>query len=378
MTGDNDKVLSLKDFRHALHRHPEIAGREVETQRLIRTQLAALPLEVLPPLIGTDTVAVLRGKRPGGTVALRADIDALPVEEKNCIDWKSEVSGMMHACGHDVHTAILLGAARLLCREEFDGNIRFIWQPGEEKKAMAKKMVGAGVLEPMPDWIFALHVAPRLPFGQIACRAGTAAASSLHFVIEVKGQGGHGSMPHRARTPIVPAAEIILELEKLRQKENGVTFSIGVLQSGSVDNVIPDTARFGGTLRTFLQADCERMKETFVAICAAVAEKYQTKVNFLPSPDFYPPAVNDAEAVGIVRQVAGKDYLAAPKPSMSSEDFAYYLQKCRGAIFALGIGRHLPPLHNAGLLVPDEIIDKGSDLLRRLALTALRRRVSAR
>ncbi len=378
MTADKGKTLSLKDFRHALHRHPEIAGCEVETMRLLRAQLADLPLEVLPPFVGTDTVAILRGKRPGPTVALRADIDALPVEEKTSAAWRSEVPGMMHACGHDVHTAILLGAARLLCQEDFAGNIRFIWQPGEEKKALAKKLVAAGVLDPMPDWIFALHVAPRLPFGQIACRAGTIAASSLHFLIEVKGQGGHGSMPHRSRTPIVPAAEIILELENLRQKETGVTFSIGVLQSGAVDNVIPDTAQLGGTLRTFSQQDCERMQKAFASICAAAAKKYQVDVKFLPSPDFYPPAVNDAEAVGIVREVAGGDYLAAPKPSMSSEDFAYYLQKCRGAIFALGIGRHLPPLHNAELLVPDEIIDRGSDLFRRLVLATLRRRASAR
>ncbi len=375
---ESEKILSLVDFRHRLHRRPEIAGKEVETQALIRSQLAHLPVEVLPPYIGTDTVAVLRGKHAGPAVALRADIDALPVEEETSVAWKSEIPGMMHACGHDVHTAILLGAARLLAREDFAGSIRFIWQPGEEKKAMAKALVSAGVLAPAPDWIFALHVAPRLPFGQIACRPGAAAASSLHFAIEIKGQGGHGSMPDRARSPILPGAEIAQKLEILRQQEPEAMFSLGVFQSGNLDNVIPETAHLGGTLRTFTTHDCERIQKKIIAICTTVGAKYQVNVQFTPSADFYPPVINDRQAVELLRSIAGNDYLDAPIPSMSSEDFAYYLQHCRGAIFALGIGRHLPPLHNGTLLVPDEIIDRGSNLLRRLALTALRHHASAR
>ena len=204
----DDVWAKMAEFRHELHRTPEIAGREFKTMRMIRDRLSELELEVLPPFLETDTVAILHGVRPGKNLTLRADIDALKLEEKTGCPYASEIPGMMHACGHDAHTSMLMGAAEILCsmKDELKGTIRFVWQPGEENAAMAKDLIAAGALDsPAPDMVAAIHMAPGIPLGMMKVCRGASEAACSHFKITFRGKGGHGSLPHASRSALTMA-----------------------------------------------------------------------------------------------------------------------------------------------------------------------------
>ena len=374
-----DGVTAL---RHKLHTIPEIAGKEFQTQKAIRAYIGDLPLEVLPPFLETDTVAFLRGGRgEGPNVTLRADIDALPVTEQTGAAFASQTCGMMHACGHDVHTSMLAGAARILasCREELCGSVRFVWQPGEECVAMGKQLVEAGAIDdPLPDRMTAIHVAPGIPLGTLAVKYGPIMASSTHFKVIVTGRSGHGSTPFKAASPILAAAAMITDLQQIIPNridpQNTAVLSFGVFKAGEIENVIPDQAVFAGTIRALDMETARTVMESVQSICRSMAEAYQVKVDF-DIHYAYRVTSNDKAQSDMAAQAAreaGVPVQWLEKASMGAEDFSYFLDRAPGVYVRLGVG-DAPPLHNSRLLPPDEVMKNGIRYLVAFALGALRK-----
>ena len=381
------------EFRHQLHRIPEIAGTEFETMKLIRERLAALDLEVHAPFLETDTVALLHGKRsgtsgaPGGAVAernvtLRADIDALRIPEESGVPYASLHSGMMHACGHDAHSAMLMGAAEVLgsMREEFSGSVRFVWQPGEENQALGRDLVNAGALEnPKADLVTALHGMPGLPLGVLGVRTGAIMASCAHFKVTIRGCSGHSSRPHLARDPVVAAAAVITELQSVVSRRinplQPAVLSVCRIAGGELANVIPDEVEFEGTARALdmeVAAQLERgLRETVENVCRV--HHVECAIDYRLS---YPVTVNEPEATELARRAMREAVGAAmcvelPESSMGAEDFAYYLQRYRGVYVKLGTGEHSPALHNSKFDFPDAALSGGIAYLVHFALAAL-------
>ena len=374
-----DGVTAL---RHKLHTIPEIAGREFQTQKAIRDYIGDLPLEVLPPFLETDTVAFLRGgKGEGPNVTLRADIDALPVDEQTEAPFASKNCGMMHACGHDVHSSMLAGAARILasCRDELCGSVRFVWQPGEECVAMAKQLVEAGAIDdPPPDRMTAIHMAPGVPQGTLALKYGPIMASSTHFKVIVTGRGGHGSTPFKAASPILAAAAMVTDLQQIIPNridpQNSAVLSFGVFKAGEIENVIPDQALFAGTIRA-LDTDTGRIvTESVRSVCRGIADAYQVKVDF-DIHDSYRVTINDRAQTDMAVRAAGEAGIPVQwmeKASMGAEDFSYFLDRAPGVYVRLGVG-DAPPLHNSRFLPPDEVMKSGIGYLVAFTLDALKK-----
>lgn len=369
-------------LREELHRIPETSGQEFKTCEIIRRELAKIPgVRVLPPFLETDTVAFIDGAAPGKNVTLRADIDALAVAEETGAAFASEIPGRMHACGHDVHTAVLLSAAKILAakRHEFTGSVRLVFQPGEEGTAMAGDLIAAGaLLDPVPDFSAALHVEPGLPVGMIALREGCMASSCRHYMVEFFGHGGHGSLPHLARNPILAAAAAIGELQYVVTNridvQKPVVLSICNITGGATDNVIPEKCEFGGTLRSL---DNESGAELYAAVeevCQAVASAHRTtcKVSVCGN---YPAVINPANGVKVACEAAEKAGLKVKMldaSAMSSEDFSYFLLNSKDGVFIrLGVGMDQPALHDVKFLPPSEALKTGIDYMVAVALTAL-------
>jgi len=374
-----DGVTAL---RHKLHTIPEIAGREFETQKTIRGFLADLPLEVLPPFLETDTVAFLRGgKGEGPNVTLRADIDALPIEEQTGAPFASKNCGMMHACGHDMHISMLAGAAQILasCKDELCGSVRFVWQPGEECVAMGKQLVEAGAIDdPRPDRMTSIHMAPGVPLGTLALKYGPIMASSTHFKITVTGRSGHGSAPFKTSSPILAAAAMITDLQQIIPNridpQNSAVLSFGIFKAGEIENVIPDQAVFAGTIRA-LDTDTGRtVMEAVESICRAMAEAYRVKVDFDIHYAYRVTSNDKAQTDMAVRaaEEAGIPVQWMEKASMAAEDFSYFLDRAPGVYVRLGVG-DLPPLHNSRFLPPDEVMKCGIRYLVAFTLDALKK-----
>ena len=378
----DDVYASVVALRHKLHENPEIAGKEFKTQTAIKEYISDLPLEVLPPYLETDVVAFLHGgKGSGPNVTLRADIDALPLPELTGAEFSSKTPGMMHACGHDIHTAMLAGAARVLAsmKDELSGSVRFVFQPGEECVALGKKMVEAGVIaDPVPDRMTAIHVAPGLPMGTLALRYGAIMAASIHFKVTVKGRSGHGSAPFKSVSPILAAAAMVTDLQQIIPNrvdpQNAAVLSFGVFQSGGSDNVIPDEAMFGGTIRALDMETAHLVVDSLKDVCRGIASAYQTEVGF----DIhygYNVTHNDTAQTDLAKAAAdraGIPVVWLEKASMGAEDFCYFLEKAPGAYVRLGAGEGLPQLHNSKFLPPDEMMKAGIKYLVEFALDALK------
>ena len=381
----NEKIVnSAVALRKCLHRIPELAGEEVKTCAVIREMLAQIPgVEVLPPFLKTDTVAFIHGTASGKNVTLRADIDALAVPEETGVDFASEHPGKMHACGHDVHTAILYGAAQVLAarRHEFAGSIRLVFQPGEEGKAMAKDLIAAGALTaPQPDFVAALHCEPGLPVGTVGVRAGAMASSNLHFKVVFHGQGGHGSLPHLSRNPISAAVAAYTELQYVLNTRidamRPAVVSICTFNGGKNDNVIPDSCEFSGTMRSQDNDTAAKLKAALPEICQPVAQLHRMECEIINGSE-YPATVNPASGAETAKnaaKIAGLPVVELARGAMSSEDFAYFLLNSPdGAFVRLGAGEDLPPLHNSKFLPPDEIIPAGIKYMTAVALEALKK-----
>lgn len=368
MTRLDEVWTKMVEFRHELHRMPEIAGQEFKTMRMIRDRLSKLDLEVLPPFLETDTVAILRGAEPGKNLTLRADIDALQIEEKTGCPYTSTVPGMMHACGHDAHTAMLMGAAEILCsmKDELKGTIRFVWQPGEENVAMAKDLIAAGALDsPAPEMVAAIHMAPGIPVGEMKICRGPSEAACTHFKITFRGKGGHGSLPHASRSPLTAAAFAVVEAQsivpnRLNPHHAGV-ISICCFNSGTLHNIIPDEAVLRGTIRSFDADDAEMLANALLDVCEGAATIHRVEC-IADIVQGYLPVINTPEETEMAIRAAkraGLEVGIPQYPSMGSEDFSYFLTKAPGAMIKLGNGEDSPALHNSSFNASDEAMRYG-------------------
>lgn len=376
-------VPEMGVFRRELHAHPELSFQEQETARKVRAFLERLPnVRVLPPLIGTDVVAVLNPDREGPCLALRADMDALPITEETDVAHRSTLPGVMHACGHDGHTAILAGTAAVLsaCAGELSGRVKFIFQPAEEEGAGAGKLVERGVLEaPKVDAAIALHAWPNQPVGTIAVRTGPACAATNEVRITVRGKGGHGAYPHRCIDPILIAAHIVTGLQTLVARnvspfESGVV-TIGQIAGGTTNNVIPPECALRGTIRHYAPEVGELLRTGVrrIAEQTALAQGGQAEVQIL---DGYPALNNDARVAALV-EATGREVLGAKQvvtdepPSMGAEDFAYYARCVPGAMFRLGVRppgvETYPGLHHPQFEFRDEALPVGLRMFCELA-----------
>ena len=370
-------------WRREIHAHPEIAFEEHRTADLVARTLAGLGLAVERGLAGTGVVGTLEGRGPGDAIALRADMDALPIEEKTDAPHRSTVPGRMHACGHDGHVAMLLGAARHLAASRgFAGKVHFVFQPAEENEGGGRVMVTEGLFDRFPvKAVFGLHNWPGLPAGTFAVHDGPVMAAFDVFELIVRGRGGHGAMPHLAVDPVVAAAQMILAFQTVVSRNvspvESAVVSVTEVKGGHTWNVIPDEVRLRGTTRSFrpevrdlVQAALRRVAEGIAAATGVTVElhhdrRYPATVNTKAEADLAAGAAADvAGAAGVRRDLP---------PSMASEDFAYMLERRPGCYAWIGNG---PAAAEAGLHGPrydfnDEILSRGAAFWVQLALRAL-------
>ncbi len=354
-------------IRRRIHAHPELSGHEQQTARLVFHTLQHFGLK--PRYFVDKTgVAATVSNAGGPTVVLRADIDALPVQERNELSYRSTVPGVMHACGHDMHTAALLGAAAVIhsLRRKLKGSVVFLFQPSEEvEPGGAVKMIAEGAFPRDADAVYGLHVSTDHRTGQVGIRAGEDCSGVLTFDVTVKGKGGHGAMPEKTVDPIVCASSMVMELQRLISREcppfEPAVLTVGTFHSGTKRNIIPDEATFQGTIRTFSNDIQAMIRRRVREVCRALATSFRARVE-LSFQESYPPGYNDPGAADrakerLVRYLGPRRVVDRAQPSMFAEDFAYYLKKCPGSYLHLGVrkGRNanVPGIHSAGF-VPDE------------------------
>jgi hippurate hydrolase len=383
-------------LRRDLHRRPELGLDLPATQARVLDALAGLPLTVATGTGLSSIVADLDGDRPGPTVLLRADMDALPMPDDTGLDYASEVDGVMHSCGHDAHTAMLVGAARLLSERRGDlaGRVRFFFQPGEEGDGGAALALDEGLLDPGATgagggepvaWAFAIHQSPSIPSGLVGTRPGPLLASADVVYITVEGKGGHASMPHDANDPVPVACAIVGALQTWVTRRVDVftpaVITIGRIRAGTVGNVIPERAEMEGTLRTVAPRVHEAAKAAIhrIAEHTAAAHEMAATVRIV---DGYPVTVNDAGAAGEVldaaRWLLGADRaVALPSPVMGAEDFSYILQRVPGAMAFLGTRppgvppAEVAPNHSNRMVLDEGALPTGVALYATAALRGL-------
>ena len=381
----------LAQLRHEIHREPEIGLDLPRTQQKVLAALDGLPLELTVGRALSSVTAVLRGARPGRTVLLRGDMDALPVSERTGLAYSSQIDGAMHACGHDLHTAMLTGAARLLSARQpgLAGNVIFMFQPGEEGFAGARLMIDEGVLDAAgerPAAAYALHVASaQLPAGIWATRPGQVMAAADVLDVTVRGRGGHGSQPHRANDPIPAACAMVTALQTLVTRHfdvfDPIIITVGSFHAGSTDNVIPDEARFLATVRSFSAAARDQVKDASVRLVADIATAHGVRAEATYA-DGYPMTVNDAGQVAFAEQTVTEvfgdgRFIRMPNPLPGSEDFSFVLDQVPGAFIMMGacpVGTDpagAPFNHAADAVFDDSVLADGATLLAELALRSL-------
>ncbi|AMA74760.1 hypothetical protein ACH33_13665 [Aneurinibacillus sp. XH2] len=369
------------EVRRYLHQYPELSHQESKTARYIREQLESMGLAVRS-YTGKDVVTYIEGTAPGKTVALRADIDALPIQEETGLPYASKNPGIMHACGHDGHTAILLGAARALTEAKllFAGRIKLIFQHAEEVvPGGASELVEAGVLEDV-DAIFGLHLWQNLEVGLLGTCSGPIMAGSDSFTIKIQGKGGHGSMPHLTVDPIVIAAHLVTQIQTVVSRSLDPLYpavvSVGQIHAGDTYNIIPDTAQLQGTVRYFHPDVQKEIPAILERLANGVCASFGATATF-EYVEGDPSVVNDSRMNNIVEQVGctvlGKENVRPAVPSMAGEDFSYYLRQVPGAYFFLGIqgdeaayGHHHPRF-----TIDERMLSVGSKLLAGIALMYL-------
>jgi hippurate hydrolase len=377
----------LTAIRHELHRHPELGFEETFTADVVARELAKLGIEHHRGIATTGIVGVIRGVKndSGRAVGLRADMDALPVPEENEFAHKSMVAGKMHACGHDGHTTMLLGAARYLSStRKFDGTVYLIFQPGEEGYAGGRAMIEEGLFDRFPcDEIYALHNWPSLPPGKIGLRTGPTMAAADRVSIHIEGRGGHGAHPHTTVDPVVVAAHIIVAAQSIVSRNvspvDTAVVSLCHINAGHQDamSVIPREAKIVGTVRTFKPETQDAIERRLADLAGSIAEAFGATAT-VKYERVYPATVNTAREAEFARDVAiglvGADNVVWNlDPSMGSEDFSFMLQQKPGAYLRLGQGGVESGcfLHNTTYDFHDEVIPIGAGLLAALAERAL-------
>ena len=335
------------EIRRELHRYPELMYEEVKTSALVRRELDKLGISYKSPIAKTGVLATI-GSGNSPCVALRADMDALPIHEETEVPFKSEIDGKMHACGHDCHTAMLLGAAKILKERESEikGTIKLLFQPAEEGGAGGKLMREEGALEsPEVERIFGLHVWPLLPTGTVGSRKGTFLAATTFLEITVEGEGGHAAMPHLTIDPVVTSAQIITNLQsivsrKLDPLDSGV-ISISTIHGGEASNVIPPEVKLQGTIRSLTNEGLKYLQNEVKTVAETIAKAHSCKATVRYPGNDYPPTVNDGKAwdfaKGVAKNMLGESNAVDLEPVMGGEDFAYYTEKVKGCFVALGM-----------------------------------------
>lgn len=353
-------IPALETIFCTLHEHPELGNEETQTSSLIRRRLEDLGIEYAV-MAGTGTAAIIRGGRPGRTIGFRADIDALPITEETGLPYASQTPGVMHACGHDFHTAALLGAAELLlgCRSELPGTVKLFFQPDEEGDGGAARMIAEGCMEaPHVDAMLCCHVESGLPTGTLCTRSGPVCAASNPFAVTLRGRGSHGAKPHLGADVIVAGAQIVTALQTISSRRTSptepVVVTVGSFHSGEAGNVLPEEARFTGILRTMGGEARERVKADFRAIVSGIAAGMGVEAD-IEIFESYPGCINDPAVTSLLtssaRKVLGaENVLEQDAPTLGTDDFGYFCDAAPGCYYYIGVGNEAKgwtyPNHN--------------------------------
>jgi len=371
-------------IRREIHQRPELAYHEEATAKLVSERLKTMGIEVRHGVGGTGVLGTLKGRRDGRVVALRADMDALPLEEMADVPFKSEVKGAMHACGHDTHVAMLLGAAKLLAnhRDELQGTVKFIFQPAEEHggRGGAKPMIEAGVMkDPKVDYVFGLHIDGDENSAVMGFRGGPLMAAPDTFQIKIRGRGGHGSAPHQTVDPVYIAAQVITALQgvsgRMMDPIQPFVITVGAVHSGTKENIIPDEAVLDGTIRTLDEGTRKRAKAKVAEVAKGVCRAFGATAQVEFETDAYPVTVNDekvtVQAMGIVRKIPGAK-VKIREQLLGGEDFSRFLQEAPGTFFFLGTKNPakgcIYPNHSSRFKVDEEVLKLGTASLALLAM----------
>lgn len=380
-----EATADLVALRRDFHAHPELSFEEKRTSGIVARMLRQLGLEVREAVGQTGVVARLRGARDGKVVALRADIDGLPIQEENQVPYASQNAGVMHACGHDGHTAILLTVARILSlvRDQLDGEVRFLFQPAEEIAGGAAAMLADGAFaDPKPEAVFGLHLWNNLPAGKIGVRDGPVFANADEIDILIKGSGGHGAMPHQTVDPIVVAAQVVTALQTMVSRETSplerAVVTIGSVHGGSTFNVIPPEVRLRGTVRTFTDSLQAQMRERIDQLVAGVTSGMRASYDFAYRAHC-PAVINDAAMSDLARRVAirvfGEDQVTIPDPTMGGDDMSLFLREAPGTYLLLGTARtsgaFQGPHHHPQFDIDEAALPVGARLLAETAIEFL-------
>lgn len=384
-----NKILNLKkemiEVRRDFHQYPELGFKEERTAKMVANYLRNLGLEVKTDIAKTGVVGLLRGQREGKTLLLRSDMDALPIQEKNEVEYKSKNEGVMHACGHDGHMAILLTTAKILSdfQKEMKGNIKFIFQPAEEGPGGARLMIEQGVMSaPQVDAAIGLHLWNYLPIGKVGIRSGPLMASMDSFTIKIKGKSGHGAIPHDAIDAIVMSSHVISALQTIVSREvsplKSAVVSVGTIKGGYGFNIIADEVDMEGTVRALdieLQKTLpERMERILKGVTSSMRGEYELNYQFL-----YPITVNDEGMAQLVRKactsIVGAEKVIIAEQTMGGEDMAFFLQKVPGCFFFLGSANREKgfdsPHHHPRFDFDEDAMPLGVEILSTIALEFL-------
>ncbi len=376
--GIKDILSLVRSIRRSIHSEPEIALKEHKTRKKIADALSDTSLTVWEPLLGTDLVGELKGNG-NETVLLRADMDALPIREETGVPYCSTVPGMMHACGHDGHIAILIGTVLVLdaLKEYLNASVRFVFQPAEELTCAGADLVRLGVCDGV-EAVFALHCWPGLAMGSVSTRAGPAFAAADHFRIEFTGKGCHGAMPETGNNPITPAARLASELDEMHRRENaadGSVISVCTLHAGDSSNVIPDKSVLRGTMRYLSKERGDELEGRITLLAKRIAAGSGIEVDVVHERKYALPVINSHRGYALVRDLATEHlgterFVELEKPSMGAEDFAFYLDGRDGAMFRLGVGEERPRLHTCKFDFNDDALETGILMLSLIALNS--------
>ena len=366
-------------FKH-LHQHPELSKQEYETQKFVLAELAKLGIEA-KTCADTGVVGIIRGGKPGKTIAFRADMDALPIEEATNLPYKSQNPGVMHACGHDSHMTILLGLARIMNEKKADlsGNIKLFFQPAEEKDGGAKRMIEAGCMEnPKVDAVFFSHCTASLPVGKIHVRSGATSAASDKFFVTFRGTGCHGASPHKGSDSIVAACQAVTALQTISSRRNNpadpVVVTVGSIHAGTAGNIIPATCEICGTMRTINPQTRLRVHEDFKQIVSGVAAAMGVEAD-IRIQSGYAATISDDAMVELARSAGDKvlgeaNVIKRPEVNMGGEDFAYFCEAAPGCNYRLGVNSEKTgpaAVHNPTFMVDLDALPIGTAVYAQIA-----------
>lgn len=387
MSMASEYLEEVSDIRRHFHKHPELSFEEVETAAFICKKLDEYDIPYKKNVARTGVVANIEGKDPGlKTVALRADMDALPISESNDVEYRSQNDGIMHACGHDAHMACLLGAAKILSylRNDFSGTIRLLFQPSEENyPGGAKVMIEEGVLkDPVPQSIFGQHVYPEMDVGKIGMRSGKYMASTDEVFITVKGKGGHAAIPDKFIDPVLIASHIVIAMQQIVSRKSKpvmpTVVSFGKISSDGRTNIIPDEVKLEGIIRTFDEDWRNEIKDQIRKIASGIAESMGGSCDVFIDQG-YPAVVNDAELTSRAWRYAvdylGKENVEELEMRMTAEDFAYYAQVVPGCFFRLGVRNEgkgiVSNLHSSSFDIDEKSLETGMGIMAWMAISEL-------